>query len=74
MIAAGAGIGHVAMVEACLARLRHETGITRVIVTGGGAEALHLAEADARPWLVLEGMMALWDRRAPARRNDPPTS
>lgn len=58
-IAAGAGIGHAAMVEACLARLRRETRIDRVIVTGGGAEALDLPEAEPRPWLVLEGMERL---------------
>jgi len=73
-IAAGAGIGHAGMVEACLARLRLETRIERIVVTGGGAEALDLADAEHRPWLVLEGMMELWDRRAPARRNVPPTS
>ncbi len=58
-IAAGAGIGHAAMVEACLARLRLETRIDRVIVTGGGAEALDLPEAEVRPWLVLEGLERL---------------
>ncbi len=58
-IAAGAGIGHAGMVEACLARLRLETRIDRVLVTGGGAEELDLPEAEPRPWLVLEGLELL---------------
>ena len=66
-IAAGAGIGHAGMVEACLARLRLETRIERIIVTGGGAEELDLAGAEPRPWLVLEGLDRLAGPRASAR-------
>ena len=69
-IAAGIGIGHAGMVEACLARLRLETRIDRVLVTGGGAEALDLSEAELRPWLVLEGMDRLSGPRASARVSD----
>lgn len=62
-IAAGAGIGHPAMVAACLIRLRDETGITRVVATGGGAETLAAAEVfpatAIRPWLVLDGLAML---------------
>ena len=62
-IAAGAGLGHAGMVEACLARLQLETRLGRIIITGAGAAALDLAEAEPRPWLVLEGMQEMWDRR-----------
>lgn len=59
-IAAAAGMGHPAMVAACLARLSQETAITRVLATGGGSAALVAAgtvSADAiRPWLVLNGL------------------
>lgn len=65
-IAAAAGIGHPAMVAACLARLRQETGIHRLLATGGGAAALVAAgtvSADAvRPWLVLNGLAEIAER------------
>ncbi len=65
-IAAGIGIGHAAMVVACLRRLQTETGIDRVVVTGGGAAGL-LPGAEHRPWLVLEGLECLAGSRASAR-------
>lgn len=59
-MAAAAGISHPAMVAACLARLRQETGISRLLATGGGCPQLASAgtvPADAvRPWLVLNGL------------------
>lgn len=62
-IAAAAGIGHPAMVSACLRRLQSETGVARVVATGGGAAQLAAAgvlPTDAiRPWLVLEGLARL---------------
>ncbi len=58
-IAAAAGIGHPAMVRACLERLRSETGLGRIVATGGGAEALGISDAEHRPWLVLEGLARL---------------
>lgn len=58
-IAAGAGLGHAAMVAGCVERLRCETGVAQVVVTGGGAAALCLAGAVVRPWLVLEGLERL---------------
>lgn len=66
-ISAAAGIGHPAMVAACLTRLRQETGISRLLATGGGAGALVAAgtlSADAvRPWLVLNGLAEIADAR-----------
>ncbi len=59
-IAAAAGIGHPAMVQACLARLRSETGIANVVLTGGGATGLaEVLALPVLPWLVLEGMERL---------------
>jgi pantothenate kinase type III len=58
-IAAGAGIGHAMMVAGCIERLRRETGIASVLVTGGGAAGLGLPGAAWRPWLVLEGLEQL---------------
>jgi type III pantothenate kinase len=62
-IGAAAGIGHPAMVAACLAHLQAETGLTRLVATGGGAETLAAAgiipAAALRPWLVLEGLERL---------------
>lgn len=56
-IAAAAGIGHPAMVRACVDRLRAETGIAAVAATGGGAAVLApLLGVVERPWLVLDGM------------------
>lgn len=60
-IAAAAGIGHPAMVRACLERLRGETGLGRVVATGGGAADLGIIGAELRPWLVLEGLARLAD-------------
>lgn len=59
-IAAAAGIGHAAAVRECLHRLQRETGLTRVVVTGGNA--LHLPGAETRPWLVLDGLRELVTR------------
>jgi len=58
-IAAGVGIGHDGMVAWCLVRLQAETEISEVIVTGGGAVELSVAEATHRPWLVLDGLQRL---------------
>lgn len=62
-IGAAAGIGHPAMVAACLARLGAETGIRRTIITGGGGADLVAAGiipgAEHRPWLVLDGLALL---------------
>lgn len=59
-IAAAAGIGHPAMVAACLQRLRAETGITEAVLTGGGGAALvPLLHLPLRPWLVLDGLAIL---------------
>jgi pantothenate kinase type III len=60
-IAAAIGIGHPAMVAACLARLQAETGITQVVLTGHGAPTLIQAgiAGEHRPWLVLEGLQRL---------------
>jgi len=58
-IAAAIGIGYVAMVEACLRKLREETGIANVVVTGGNAAPLLGAVVPRlayRPSLVLEGL------------------
>ena len=62
-IAAAAGIGHPAMVAACVERLQQETGIARIIATGGGADELvrsgRLPQLEQKPWLVLDGMATL---------------
>ncbi len=58
-IAAGAGLGHAAMVAGCVARLQAETGIDRFVTTGAGASGLPVCLAEHRPWLVLEGMERL---------------
>jgi hypothetical protein len=58
-MALGAGLGHQDMVAGCLARLRRETGQARLVLTGGGAARLHLPGAQARPWLVLDGLQRL---------------
>ncbi|HAT10553.1 MAG TPA: hypothetical protein DCS97_08165 [Planctomycetes bacterium] len=58
-IAAGAGIGHAAMVRGCLERLRLETACPRTVLTGGGMDDLGIADAERRPWLVLEGLESL---------------
>ncbi|MBA3685399.1 MAG: hypothetical protein H0W72_09180, partial [Planctomycetes bacterium] len=61
-IGAALGIGYGAMVGACLARLRAETGIEAVIVTGGAAMPLlgrELPRSSYRPSLVVEGMELL---------------
>jgi pantothenate kinase type III len=59
-IAAAAGIGHPAMVQACLERLRTETGIGSSVLTGGGAvELAAVLGLPVLPWLVLEGMERL---------------
>lgn len=59
-IAAAVGIGHPGMIAACLARLRGDTGIDAVLITGGGAAPLLAAgvvpRLAYRPTLVLEGM------------------
>ncbi|MEK7412956.1 MAG: type III pantothenate kinase [Planctomycetota bacterium] len=65
-IAAAAGIGHPAMVAACVERLRQETHLERVVITGGGADELvrsgRMPGMEQRPWLVLEGMEMLSKR------------
>jgi pantothenate kinase type III len=58
-IAAGAGIGHAAMVRGCLDRLRLETACPRTVLTGGGMDDLAIDGAERRPWLVLEGLELL---------------
>jgi pantothenate kinase type III len=59
-IAAATGIGHPAMVLACLARLRAETGIQAAVLTGGGADGLAaVVDAPVLPWLVLDGLARL---------------
>lgn len=59
-IAAAAGIGHPAMVRACLDRLRAESGIAAGVVTGGGGPLLAgLLGLPLRPWLVLDGLATL---------------
>jgi pantothenate kinase type III len=62
-IAAAVGIGYGAMIGACIERLKNETGIATVVVTGGNAS--QLIEANVvprlayRPTLVLEGIEEL---------------
>ena len=58
-IAAGAGIGHAAMVRGCLDRLRLETTCPRTVLTGGGMDDFAIDDAERRPWLVLEGLELL---------------
>jgi pantothenate kinase type III len=58
-ISAAVGIGYEPMVAACLAQLRKETGIDRVVMTGGNAGPLlggTIPRSAYRPSLVLEGM------------------
>jgi pantothenate kinase type III len=62
-IGAAIGIGHPALVRACLERLRQAAGIERTVVTGGDAAALIAAgiapRLAYRPTLVLEGLEEL---------------
>jgi pantothenate kinase type III len=62
-IAAAIGIGHGAMIGACLERLRRESSIAEVIATGGACIALIatgiVPRLSYRPSLVLEGMEEL---------------
>ncbi len=58
-IAAALAIGWPAAVAACQERLRHATGIDRVILTGGDADRLRGFSAERRPFLVLEGLARL---------------
>lgn len=63
-IGAALGIGYPGLVTACLHRLCAESGIARVVATGGQAERW-LPQAIQRPLLVLEGLAALLALTAP---------
>lgn len=66
-LAAALGIGHPAMVGACLAKLRTESGIQDVVITGGNAAPLlgNIIPRQAyRPSLVLEGLEMLLKQQA----------
>ncbi|HYE03935.1 MAG TPA: type III pantothenate kinase [Planctomycetota bacterium] len=61
-IGAAVGIGYPAMVGACLERLKRDSGIDRVVVTGGAAAPLLgtvVPRQAYRPALVLEGIELL---------------
>jgi pantothenate kinase type III len=60
-LAAAIGIGYPAMVRACLERLRRETGLGRVILTGGAWAPLREVDplAVEDPDLVLRGLWLL---------------
>lgn len=62
-LAAGIGIGYGALVAACVRRLASDTGIARLVCTGGAVQPLlaggALPGAEHRPALVLEGLARL---------------
>jgi pantothenate kinase type III len=61
-IAAAVGIGHPAMVAACLERVQRESGCAALVVTGGNATPLlgnALPRRAYRPSLVCEGVELL---------------
>lgn len=68
-LAGALAIGHPAMIAACLARLRQETGIETAVITGGNAGALIdagvLPRLAYRPTLVLEGIEEMCRREQP---------
>lgn len=71
---AGLVVGHLAMVEGLIDRLRAEIGPAKVIATGGLSVVLapytdHFDLVD--PWLTLDGLRLIAERNPPANRTQP---
>lgn len=58
-VQAALAIGYPGMVAACVDTLRRASGITRTVITGGGAAPLLGPDAEHHPHAVLEGLALL---------------